>query len=157
MDAQGFDGIEVFVRVARAGSFSVAARDLDQTPSAISKRIGRLEDRLGARLFNRTTRRVRLTEVGAAFFERCVRIVSEMDEAERAVSQSHAAPRGTLGPFTGFGIGSRRGARPCLCAPVLARTHSGHRNTGHRARRAGRSAGDSAGRHLARPDAGHDL
>jgi DNA-binding transcriptional LysR family regulator len=58
MNAQGFDGIEVFVRVARAGSFSVAARDLDQTPSAVSKRIGRLEDRLGARLFDRTTRRV---------------------------------------------------------------------------------------------------
>lgn len=96
MDAQGFDGIGVFVRVARAGSFSMAARDLDQTPSAVSKRIGRLEDRLGARLFDRTTRRVRLTEVGAAFFERCARIVSEMEEAERAVSQSHEAPRGTL-------------------------------------------------------------
>ena len=96
MNAQGFDGIEVFVRVARAGSFSAAARDLGQTPSAISKQIGRLEDRLGARLFDRTTRRVRLTESGAAFFERCAQIVSEMDEAARAVSQSHGPPRGTL-------------------------------------------------------------
>ncbi len=96
MNVQGFDGIEVFVRVARAGSFSAAARDLDQTPSAVSKQIGRLEDRLGARLFDRTTRRVRLTEVGAAFFERCARIVSEMDEAERAVSHSYGTPRGTL-------------------------------------------------------------
>ncbi len=96
MNAQGFDGIEVFVRVARAGSFSAAARDLDQTPSAVSKQIGRLEDRLGARLFDRTTRQVRLTEAGAAFFERCARIVSEMEEAERAVSHSHGAPRGTL-------------------------------------------------------------
>lgn len=96
MNAQGFDGIEVFVRVARAGSFSAAARELDQTPSAVSKQIGRLEDRLGARLFDRTTRRVRLTEVGTAFFDRCARIVAEMDEAEQAVSQLHGAPRGLL-------------------------------------------------------------
>ena len=57
-------GMEVFARVVRAGSFSAAARALNQTPSAVSKQIGRIEDRLGARLFNRTTRRLGLTEVG---------------------------------------------------------------------------------------------
>ncbi len=89
-------GMEVFVQVVRAGSFSAAARDLSQTPSAISKQIGRLEDRLGARLFNRTTRRLGLTEVGAAFHERAQRILSEVEEAEQAVSHLNQAPRGTL-------------------------------------------------------------
>lgn len=89
-------GMEVFARVVRAGSFSAAARDLNQTPSAVSKQIGRLEDRLGARLFNRTTRRLGLTEVGAAFYERAQRILSEVEEAEQAISHLNAAPRGTL-------------------------------------------------------------
>ncbi len=89
-------GIEVFVRVVRFGSFSAAARDLNQTPSAVSKQIGRLEDRLGARLFNRTTRRLVLTEVGAAFHTRAERILSEAEEAEQAVTHLSQAPRGTL-------------------------------------------------------------
>lgn len=89
-------GMEVFVRVVRAGSFSAAARSLNQTPSAVSKQIGRLEDRLGARLFNRTTRRLGLTEVGAAFHERAQRILSEVEDAEQAVSRLNEAPRGTL-------------------------------------------------------------
>ncbi len=89
-------GMEVFVRVVRAGSFSAAARSLNQTPSAVSKQIGRLEDRLGARLFNRTTRHLGLTEVGAAFHERAQRILSEVEDAEQAVSRLNEAPRGTL-------------------------------------------------------------
>ncbi len=89
-------GMEVFARVVRAGSFSAAARDLHQTPSAISKQIGRLENRLGARLFNRTTRRLVLTEVGAAFHLRAQRILNEVEEAEQAVSHLNQVPRGTL-------------------------------------------------------------
>ena len=89
-------GMTVFVRVVQAGSFSAAARALNQTPSAVSKQIGRLEDRLGARLFNRTTRRLVLTEVGAAFHERAQRILSEIEEAEQAVSHLNRAPRGIL-------------------------------------------------------------
>ena len=90
------NAMEVFVRVVQAGSFSAAARALDLTPSAVSKQIGRLEDRLGARLMNRTTRQLSLTEVGAGYYERASRILADIAEAERAVADLHGAPRGTL-------------------------------------------------------------
>lgn len=66
------------------------------SPSVVSKQLAALEDRLGVRLLNRTTRRVSLTEVGAAYYERSKRIIADVDEAEVSVSQSHAAPRGLL-------------------------------------------------------------
>ena len=90
------NAMEVFVRVVQAGSFSAAARALDLTPSAVSKQIGRLEDRLAARLINRTTRQLKLTDVGAAFYERCTRILADIAEAEQAVVDLHGAPRGVL-------------------------------------------------------------
>ncbi len=86
----------VFVRVVEAGNFSAAARELRLTPSAVSKLIGRLEDRLGARLLNRTTRSVTLTEEGRAFYQRCTPILAAIDEAERAVAELHGEPRGLL-------------------------------------------------------------
>ena len=86
----------VFVRVAEAGSFSAAARALNLTPSAVSKLIGRLEDRLGARLLNRTTRRVSLTEEGHAFLQRAAPILAAIEDAERAVTELHGEPRGLL-------------------------------------------------------------
>lgn len=86
----------VFARVVEANSFSAAARRLGQSKSAVSKQVARLEDRLGARLLNRTTRRLSPTEVGAALYERCARIAAEVEEAELAVTRLHAAPRGTL-------------------------------------------------------------
>jgi DNA-binding transcriptional LysR family regulator len=86
----------IFVRAVEEGSFSAAARDLDLTPSAVSKQIRRLEDRLGVRLFNRTTRRISLTEAGQAYYERCTRIVGEIEEAEEAVTSLNENPRGTL-------------------------------------------------------------
>lgn len=94
MDSLG--GMEIFVRVVEEGSFSAAARALGQTPSAVSKQVARLEDRLGARLLDRTTRRLRLTEVGAAYADRARRILAEVTEAEQAVSSLGDAPRGTL-------------------------------------------------------------
>ena len=102
-----YAGIAVFTRVAETGSFSTAARDLGLSKSAVSKRVAALEDRLGARLINRTTRRLSLTEVGVAFYERAVRILTELEEAEQAVSRLHGEPRGTLRinmPMS-FGIG----------------------------------------------------
>ena len=86
----------VFVRAVETGSFSAAARTLNLTPSAVSKQIGRLEDRLGARLLNRTTRRLSLTEAGDDYFQRATRILADIADAERAVALSHEAPRGVL-------------------------------------------------------------
>ena len=89
-------GMITFARVVEANSFSEAARRLGISKSAVSKQIARLEDRLGARLLNRTTRRISPTEVGAAFYERCARIVAEVEEAELAVTRLQAEPRGVL-------------------------------------------------------------
>jgi DNA-binding transcriptional LysR family regulator len=89
-------GMAVFARVVEARSFSAAATQLGMSRSAVSKAIAGLEDRLGARLLNRTTRRLALTEIGQAFYERCARIVAEAEEAELAVSRLQATPRGTL-------------------------------------------------------------
>ncbi len=86
----------VFARVVEDESFSAAARALNLTPSAVSKLIGRLEDRLGARLLNRTTRRLSLTEEGHAFYQRCTPILAAIEEAERAVTELHSEPRGLL-------------------------------------------------------------
>ncbi len=88
--------MQVFVRVVQLGSFSAAARSLNLTPSAISKQVGRLEDRLKTRLFNRTTRRLNLTEAGSGFYERCRQILSDIEEAEQAVADLLSTPRGTL-------------------------------------------------------------
>ncbi len=88
--------METFVRVVETGSFSGAARDLRMTPSAVSKMIGRLEDRLGVRLLSRTTRKLSLTEEGRVFYQRITPILSEVEEAEETVSLSTAEPRGVL-------------------------------------------------------------
>jgi len=85
-----------FVRVVEEGGFSAAARVLGVTPSAVSKLIGRLEDRLGARLLHRTTRSFNVTHEGVAFYQRSVRILRDIEEAEDAIIQSRSAPRGTL-------------------------------------------------------------
>lgn len=87
--------MEVFVRVVETGGFSAAARALRVTPSAVSKLIGRLEARLGARLLNRSTRRLQLTPEGEAFFARSVQVLADIEEAEREVLAG-AAPRGRV-------------------------------------------------------------
>ena len=88
--------MKVFCSVVDNNSLAGAARSLTVSPSVVSKQLAALEDRLGVRLLNRTTRRVSLTEVGAAYYERSKRIIADVDEAEVSVSQSHAAPRGLL-------------------------------------------------------------
>jgi DNA-binding transcriptional LysR family regulator len=87
--------IEVFVRVVERGTLTDAARTLGMTPSAVSKLLGRLEDRLGARLINRTTRRLQLTPEGAAFYENGMRILAEIAAAEQEAAAG-AVPRGRL-------------------------------------------------------------
>jgi DNA-binding transcriptional LysR family regulator len=86
----------VFARVVEARSFSGAARVLGVSKSAVSKRVARLEDSLGAPLLLRSTRRLALTEVGAAFYQHCARIVSEAEEARSQITDSGTSPRGLL-------------------------------------------------------------
>jgi DNA-binding transcriptional LysR family regulator len=90
------DGIAAFARVVDSGSFSAAARRLNISKSAISAHVQRLEERLGIRLLNRTTRRLSLTEAGAAYYRHCARILVEAEAAEQAASALQREPRGTL-------------------------------------------------------------
>jgi DNA-binding transcriptional LysR family regulator len=90
------DAMAIFARVVEAESFSGAARALGLSKSAVSKQVSRLEDRLGLRLLNRTTRRLSLTEGGATFYQGCQRVVAEAEAAEQAVTHLASAPRGRL-------------------------------------------------------------
>ena len=88
--------IEAFVRVAETHSFSEAARRLHASQSAVSRAVSGLEAELGARLLHRTTRSLTLTEAGRGYFERAARILADLEEANLAVTQLQAAPRGRL-------------------------------------------------------------
>lgn len=88
--------MHTFVAVAETGGFSAAARKLDISTSVISRVVTELEEHLGVRLLTRTTRLVRLTDIGAAYLDDCRRILSEIDHAEIAAAGAHTAPRGQL-------------------------------------------------------------
>ncbi|WP_287304826.1 LysR family transcriptional regulator [Mesorhizobium sp.] len=90
------DGIAAFARVVDSGSFSAAARHLKFSKSAVSAHVQRLEERLGIRLLNRTTRRLSMTEAGAAYYRHCTRILAEAEAAEQEASALQREPRGTL-------------------------------------------------------------
>jgi DNA-binding transcriptional LysR family regulator len=106
--------LRVFVRVIDRGSFSSAAKDLKITPSAVSKLVSRLEDRLGVRLLERSTRRLVLTPEGETFLARARRIVADIDEAEAEVMQARGVPRGKLRINSGTAFGLHQ------LAPALA-------------------------------------
>jgi len=106
--------LRVFVRVLDRGSFSSAAKDLGLTPSAVSKLVSRLEDRLGARLLERSTRRLMLTPEGEGFLARARRIVADIEEAEAEFMRLRGAPRGTLRINAGTAFGLHQ------LAPALA-------------------------------------
>ena len=89
-------GIRMFVRVVEGGSFVSAARRLGVSKSVITKRVKELEDRLKAQLLVRSTRRLTLTDAGASYFERCARVVAELDEAQSAVRSMTVGLSGTL-------------------------------------------------------------
>jgi DNA-binding transcriptional LysR family regulator len=97
--------MEVFVRVVDLGGFSAAARACRLTPSAVSKLLSRLEARLGARLLNRSTRRLQMTPEGCVFYERSVRILADMEEAERHASAGEQ-PAGTIRINTSASFGN---------------------------------------------------
>lgn len=101
-----FENARVFTTVIDAGSFTRAAEKLGLSRAAASKHVLQLEERLGARLLDRTTRRVSATATGRAFYEQCRRILADLDEAERTASALHNEARGELRVIapTNFGL-----------------------------------------------------
>lgn len=89
-------GLTVFVQVVENDGFSAAARRLKMSTTMVSKHIQALEERLGVRLLNRTTRKVSLTEVGKSYYERCTQILNDLEQADEAAGESRLMPRGTL-------------------------------------------------------------
>jgi DNA-binding transcriptional LysR family regulator len=89
-------GIAVFAEVVQAGSFTAAAERLEISKAVVSKHVSRLEQRLGARLFHRTTRRLTLTEAGEALYRRSAPALAELEEVQNDVAQLAGAPRGRL-------------------------------------------------------------
>lgn len=88
--------LEIFARIVTAGSLSAAGREMGLSPPVVSKRVQRLEERLGARLFQRTTRKVTLTEAGQGFYERVVAILASIEEAESQLARKSSEARGLL-------------------------------------------------------------
>ncbi|MCB9684588.1 MAG: LysR family transcriptional regulator [Alphaproteobacteria bacterium] len=99
--------MHLFVKVVESGGFTTAGRELGLPKSTVSRQIARLEDRLGVRLLERTTRSLRPTEAGQAYYERCVRIVADVMDAENAVTQGQREPRGTLRISAPMSLGYR--------------------------------------------------
>ena len=109
----------VFAKVVQAGSFTAAARGLRMPKSTVSRKVSELEERVGAQLLQRTTRKLRLTDVGQAYYEHCARIVAEAEAAELAVTRMQAAPHGLLrvtAPLT-FSLSGRSSRSSCSATP----------------------------------------
>ena len=104
---RNLNALLVFVKVAETRSFTLAAQRLGLTSSAISKSISRLEQELGVKLLTRSTRLVTLTGEGASFFERCRHILTEIEDAETAVTAATATPKGRLRLQMPVGFGRR--------------------------------------------------
>jgi DNA-binding transcriptional LysR family regulator len=88
--------MKIFVRVAQRSGFASAARELRMSPGAVTKHVAALEDRLGTRLFDRTTRRVGMTEAGHLYLERCQECLQAMDDADASVTALAREPKGLL-------------------------------------------------------------
>src|ERR1700727_3193935 len=93
-----------FVKVVEHEGFSSAARQLNLATSVVTTHVKSLEERLGVRLLNRTTRSVSLTEAGRVYYERCVQILSEIENADEAAQMLQSKPRGVLRLNTSPGI-----------------------------------------------------
>jgi DNA-binding transcriptional LysR family regulator len=99
-----FASITAFVRVAESGGFSAAGRRLNLSKATVSDQVQTLENALGVRLLNRTTRRVGLTEIGRSYYERCVQILHDLEEADETAGAQQATPRGQLRVYCQQGI-----------------------------------------------------
>jgi DNA-binding transcriptional LysR family regulator len=111
--------MQVFSQVVESGSFAKAAERLKLSTSATSRHVAELESHLGTRLLNRTTRRVSLTDTGRAFYERCVQLLGDLEEAEQEAARAAVVPRGTMKLTTSVAFGVRHLA-PAIAA-FLAR------------------------------------
>uniref|UniRef100_UPI002FDF4191 LysR family transcriptional regulator n=1 Tax=Noviherbaspirillum sp. TaxID=1926288 RepID=UPI002FDF4191 len=110
----GFSQFFAFACAARHGSFARAGRELGVTPSTVAKRIVRLEEQLGIKLFHRTTRQVSLTSDGEALFARCEKILADIDELEALAAGTGGEPRGELRINAPIAYGKR------MVLPVVA-------------------------------------
>lgn len=114
------EDLRVFVTVVRKGGFAAAAEELGMSPAYVSKRIGVLEDLLGVRLFQRTTRRVVITADGEQVYARAQAILEQLDELVDEVSERRRAPSGMLRICSSFGFGRK------LVAPAIAQLAASH-------------------------------
>ena len=99
--------MRMFTRVVEAGSFTKAAESLDVLKGTVTKQIHHLEARLRVKLLNRTTRRVTVTPDGAAYYERTVRLLADLDDIEASVANAQANPRGKLRVDVGASVARR--------------------------------------------------
>jgi len=116
-----FGAMQVFSQVVESGSFAKAADRLNLSTSATSRHVAELESHLGTRLLNRTTRRVSLTDSGRAFYERCVQLLGDLEEAEQEAARAAVVPRGTMKLTTSVAFGVRH------LAPAIAAFLARHR------------------------------
>ncbi|MDR3435826.1 LysR family transcriptional regulator [Telmatospirillum sp.] len=116
--------LRIFTRVVGTGSLSAAGRELNLSLAVVSKRLAALEERLGTRLINRTTRRLNTTEEGGALYERALHILAEVEEAEAVVTHGQTEPRGLLRVTAPAAFGRRHVASVALS---LTRRHAGLR------------------------------
>src|SRR3546814_7411931 len=110
----------VFVKVVELGSFTAAARTLHLPKTTVSRKVHELEERLGAQLLHRTTRKLGLTEAGNIYFKHCQRIARDLDEAESAVGELQGGPRGWLRVTATHAVGN------FWIAPLLGEFHARH-------------------------------
>jgi DNA-binding transcriptional LysR family regulator len=121
MGVDRFEALRVFSQVVELGSFSKAADHLGLSPTATSRHVAELETHLQTRLLNRTTRRISLTESGRAFYERCVQVLADLEEAEQEASRAAVVPRGTIKLTSAVNFGVRH------LAPAIADFLAAHR------------------------------
>ena len=119
MPVDRLKSLTTFVQVVESGGFSAAARRLEMSPTMASEHVQALEEQLGARLLQRTTRKISLTEVGQAYYEQAVRILGELEEADRQAGALQSTPRGRLRLHVGTHIVR-------FVAPILAEYMAAH-------------------------------
>jgi DNA-binding transcriptional LysR family regulator len=122
------ENMRVFVRVVELGSLSAAGRHLRLSPAVVSHRLQQLENHLGVRLLNRTTRQLQTTEQGAAFYEAAQKALAAVQHAEDVVADAGGAPRGELRVTVPFGLGRR------VLAPLVPAFQARHPGLGVRLR-----------------------